>query len=71
MEGSRRWKQRRVDGAEATKDEGEAAYLPIFQSSSLPIFSIRLLTSVNSMSLPNAGMPFSLARVLNCSLTKN
>lgn len=37
MEGSRRWKQRRVDGAEATKDEGEAASpnLPIFQSSNL------------------------------------
>ena len=37
MEGGRRWKQRSVDGAEATKDEGKAASpnLPIFQSSNL------------------------------------
>ncbi|MDD9975799.1 MAG: class I SAM-dependent methyltransferase [Candidatus Poribacteria bacterium] len=37
MEDGRRWKQRRVDGAEATKDEGEALppNLPIFQSSNL------------------------------------
>ena len=37
MEGSRRWKQRRVDVGEATKDEGKALppNLPIFQSSNL------------------------------------
>ncbi len=37
MEGDRRWKQKRVDGAEATKDEGKALppNLPIFQSSNL------------------------------------